>query len=141
MSDKEGNTKVNESNVYQEFIVGNSDCKPTALENLVNVKTLERFFDEKIDREMSNIVDTDKHSIQNAILTVIDSNIINKIDSPIRLINASSGRNATSVMVSSERGEHIGNSASSENVSESNNTIHVFSLVQMMRLEIMFRTR
>ena len=44
-------------------------------ESTVNVKTLERCFNQRIDREMSNIVDTVEDKIQNAILTAI-GNII-----------------------------------------------------------------
>ena len=45
----------------------------------MNVKTLERWFNERVDREMGNVVDTVEDSIQNAILTAIDSIIIPKI--------------------------------------------------------------
>ena len=45
----------------------------------MNVKTLERCFNEKIDREMSNIVDTAEDRIQNAILTAIDGIVAPKI--------------------------------------------------------------
>ena len=41
-------------------------------ENTVNVQPLERCFNEKIAKEMSNIVDTVEDRIQNAILTAID---------------------------------------------------------------------
>ena len=50
-----------------------------------------------------------------------------KIELAIWLINASSGRDATSVMASSERGENIGITAPFENVSERNITLHVLN--------------
>ena len=80
-------------------------------ENTVNVKTLERCFNERIDREMSNIVDSGEDRIQNAILTAIDSVVAPKIELAIRAIrsvNSSSGRDTTSGAANSERGEHIG---------------------------------
>ena len=69
---------------------------------------------------MSNIVDTVEDRIQNAILTAIDNIVAPKIELAIRSINASSGRDVTSVTANSERGEHIGN-ASFENASGNNN--------------------
>ena len=39
----------------------------------MSVKILERCFNEKIDREMSNIVDTVEDRIHNAILTAIEN--------------------------------------------------------------------
>ena len=92
------------------------------------MKTLERCFDKKIDREMSNIVDTVEDRIQNAILIAIDSLITPNIELVIMSKNASSGREANSVMASSEHGEHIGITAPSENVSERNNTLHVLNV-------------
>ena len=68
-------------------------------ENTVNGKTLERCFNEWIDREMSNIVDTVKDRIQNAILTAIDCVVAPKIELAIRSINASFGQDATIVTV------------------------------------------
>ena len=64
--------------------------------------------------------------MENAFLTRIDSYITPKIELTIKSINVSSGRDVTSVMADSERGEHIGISAPFENVSERNNTLHVF---------------
>ena len=74
---------------------------------------------------MSNIVDTVEDRIQNAILTAIDNNVAIKIEIAIRSINASSGRDVTSVTANSERREHVGIQASFENASEINNTLHV----------------
>ena len=108
LSNKQENPSVNEGTVDQEFTVGNSDSYSGVNENWVKVKTLERFFNERIDKELGNIVDTVGESLQNAILTAIDSIITPKIVSATRSINASSGRDATNVMASSERGEDIG---------------------------------
>ena len=44
-----------------------------AHENFVNVKTLERCFRERIDREMGVIIDTVENRIQNANSTAIHS--------------------------------------------------------------------
>ena len=74
---------------------------------------------------MSNIVDTVEVRIQIAILTAIDSIFAPKIELAIRSKNASSGRDATSVTANSERGEHVGVDASSQNSSGNNNTLHV----------------
>ena len=74
----------------------------------MSVKTLERCFNERIDREMSNIADTVENRIQNAILTAFDNIVTPKIELTIRSINASSGRHVTSVSANSERRENIG---------------------------------
>ena len=76
--------------------------------NAVSVKSLERCFNRRIDREMNNIVDTVEDRIQNAIQTAIDNIIAPKIDLAIRSQNASSGRDVTSVSTNSERREHVG---------------------------------
>ena len=98
--------------------------------------TLERCFNERIDREMSNIVDTVEHRIQNAILTAIENIVAPKIELAIRSINASSGRDVTSVTANSERGERVGINASFENASENNNTLRVPNVNDETRLNI-----
>ena len=128
VSDRQENATVNEGSGDQYFTIGNLENNSTANEYVVKVKTLERYFNEKIDREMSNIVDTVEDRIQNAILTAIDSIVAPKIELAIRSINASSGRDVTSVTANSERGEHIGITAPFENVSERNNTLHVLNV-------------
>ena len=127
ISDREESAKVNVGTADQEFTFGNSNSNLATNENLVNVKTLERFFIERIDKQKGDIVDTVEDKIQNAVLTVIDSIITPKIELAFRSITAFSGRDATSVMVSSERGEHIGITATFGNISQSNNTAHVFN--------------
>ena len=49
-------------------------------ENRVNVQTLERSFNEGIDRDMGNIVCTFEHRIQKADLTAIDFIIAPRIE-------------------------------------------------------------
>ena len=88
----------------------------------MNVKTLERCFNERVDREMNNIVDTVEDRIQNAILTAIENIVAPKNELAIRSINASSGRDVTSVIANSERGERVGINASFENASGNNDT-------------------
>ena len=89
------------------------------------MKTLERSFNENFDREMNNIVDTVEDRIQNAILTAIENIVAPKIELAIRSINASSGRDTTSVSANSERGERVGINASFENASKNNDTLDV----------------
>ena len=85
---------------------------------------------------MSNIVDTVEDRIQNAILTAIDNIVANKIDIAIISINASSGRDVTSVTANSERGEHVGINASFENASGNNNILHVSNVNDEIRHNI-----
>ena len=112
---------VNEGTNDGDFTVGISSDNLVTNENTVNVKTLEKCFIERNDREMSNAVVTVEDRSQNAILTAIDSIVTPKFDLAIRSINARSGRDATSVTANSERGEHVGVNASFEN----NNVLHV----------------
>ena len=79
MRDRQENATVNDGTGDQEFTVGNVENNLPAKENLVNVKTLERCFNERIDRKMSNIVDTVEDRIQNAIFTATDSIVAPKI--------------------------------------------------------------
>ena len=124
-SEKQENFVVSESTNDRDFTVCSS-CNNSAInENAMNVKTLERCFNEWIDREMSNIVDTVEDRIQNAVLTAIDNIIAPKIELAIRSINASSGRNVTSVTANPERGEHAGIGAPFENASDNNNVLHI----------------
>ena len=123
--ERQGNAVVNGGTNDRDFTVGISKDSSVANGNAVSVKTLERFFNERIDREMSNFVDTVEDRIQNAILTAIDNIIAPKIELAIRSINASSGRDATSVSANSERREHLGINASFENASRNNDTLDV----------------
>ena len=104
MSDRQENARVNEDAANEEFTVLNSGSNSAANENLVSVKTFERCFNERIAREIGNSVDTAEDSIQNAILTAIDGNIIPKIEIEIRSISASPGRDTTNFMANSELG-------------------------------------
>ena len=123
--ERQENVVVNEGTNDRDFTVGISIDSSIVNGNAMNVKTLERCFNERIDREMSNIVDTVEDRIQNAILTAIDNIIAPKIELAIRSMNASSGRDATSVSASSERREHVGINASFGNASGNNNTLGV----------------
>ena len=123
-SERQENVLVNEGTNDQDFTVGTSNVSSIVNENALNVKTLERCFNERIDREMNNIVETVEDRIQNAILTAIDNIIAPKIELAIRSINASSGRDVTSVSANSERREHAGINASFENASENNNKLN-----------------
>ena len=88
------------------------------------MKNLKRFFNEKIDREVGNIVDTFEDRIKNAILNAIDSIIAPKIELLVKSFTASSEQDATSDTVNSERGERVGLIPLFENVSERNNTFY-----------------
>ena len=110
-SERQDNTVVNEGTNDQDFTVGTSKVSSTVNGSIAKVKTLERCFNERIDREMANIVDTVEDRIQNAILTAIDNIIAPKIELAISSINASSGRDAASVSVNSEREKQVGISA------------------------------
>ena len=107
----------------QNFTGGTSNVSSIVNENALNVKTLERCFNERIDREMSNIVDTVEDRIQNAILVAIDNIIAPKIELAIRSINASSGRDVTSVSGNSERRDHERMNTSFGSASENNGTL------------------
>ena len=119
---------VNEGTNDQDFTVGTSNVSTAMNKNAMTVKTLERCFNERIDREMNDIVDTVEDRIQNAILAAIDNIVAPKIDLAIRSINASSGRDVTSVCANSERRERMGIKISFENASENNNTIGVSTI-------------
>ena len=123
-SERQENVVVNEGTNDRDFTVGTSNVSSIVNKNVLNVKTLERCFNERIDREMTNIVETVEDRIQNAILTAIDNIVAPKIELAIRSINASSGRGVTSVSANSERREHAGINAFFENASENNNKLN-----------------
>ena len=116
-SERQENVVVNGGSNDRDFTVSNSSNNTTVNESAINVK---RCFNERIDRGMSNIVDTVEDRIQNANLTAIENIVAPKIELAIRSINATSGGDVTSVTTNSERGERVGINASFENASESN---------------------
>ena len=136
VNERQENVVVNEGTNDRDFTVSNSSNNTAVNESAMNVKTLERCFNERIDREMSNIVDTVEDRVQNAILTAIESIVAPKIELAIRSINASSGRDVTSVTANSERGERVGINASFENASENNNTLRVPNVSDETRVNI-----
>ena len=85
---------------------------------------------------MSNIVDTVEDRIQNAILTAIDNIVTPKIELAIRSINASPGRDATSVSASSEHRDHVEINVSFENASGTDNTLGVSNVNDETRHDI-----
>ena len=135
-SERQENVVVNEGTNDRDFTVSNSSNKTAVIESAMRVKTLERCFNERIDREMSNFVDTVEDKIQNANLTAIEDIVAPKIELAIRSINASSGRDLTSVTANSERGERVGIDASFEKASENNNTLRVPNVNDETRLNI-----
>ena len=124
-SERQENTVVDEGTNDRDFTVGTSNNDSVVNGSAMSVETLKRCFNERIDREMSNIVDTVEDRIQNAILTAIENIVAPKIELAIRSINTSSGRDATSVSANSERREHVRISTSFENASENNDTLGV----------------
>ena len=112
------NFVVNESTNDRDFTVGDSSKNSATNESTANVKTLERCFSERIDKEMSHIVDTVEDRIQNAILTSFDNIVDPKIEMAITSINASAN---------SEGRELVRINASFENASENNNIQQVLS--------------
>ena len=135
-SERQENTVVNEGNYDRDFTVGTSSIDSIVNGKAMSVKTLERCFNERIDREMSNIVDTNEDRIQNAILIAIDNIVTPKIELAIRSINASSGRDATSVSASSERRKHVGINAPFESASGNENTLGVSNVNDETRHDI-----
>ena len=103
-NERHENIVVNEGTKDRDFTVGTSSYNTAVNESMVNVKTLEMCFNKRIDREISNIVDTVQDRTQNATLTAIDNIVVPKIELQMRSINASSGRDVTSVTANSERG-------------------------------------
>ena len=57
VSERQENLVVNEGTNDRDFTVGTSSNNSVVIGNAMNVKTLERCFNEKIDREMSNTVE------------------------------------------------------------------------------------
>ena len=96
MSDRQENATVNEGTGDQEFTVGTSDNSSMINENTVNMRNLDRCFNESYDREMSNNVDTVKDRIQNAISTATDNIIAPKTRLVVRSINVSSEQDMAS---------------------------------------------
>ena len=136
VSERQENTVVNEGTNDRDFTVGTSSNDSIVNANAMSVKTLERCFIERIDREMSKIVDTVEDRIQNAILAAIDNIVTPKIELAIRSITTSSGRDATSASAGSERREHVGINASFENASGNDNTIGVSNVNDETRHDI-----
>ena len=136
VSARHENIVVNEGTNDRDFTIGTSSNNSVVNGNAMDVKTLERCFNERIDREMNNIVDTVEDRIQNANLTAIDNIVAPKIELAIRPINASSGRDATSVSANSERREHGGINTSFENASGNNNTLGVSNVNDETRQKI-----
>ena len=122
-SESQENTVVNEGTNDRDFTVSTSNDNSIVNGNVKNVKTLEKFFNERIDREKNNIVDTVEDRIQNANLTAIDNIVAPKIESAIKSINASSGQDVSTGSANSERREQVGINAPFESASGSNDTL------------------
>ena len=119
VSERQQIVVVNEGTNDRKFTVGISSNNSVVNGNATNVKTLERCLNERIDREMSNSVDT----VEDRIQIAIDNIVAPKIELAIRSIKTSFGRDATSVSANSERREHVGTNTFFENASGNNNTL------------------
>ena len=128
VSERQENAVINEDTNDRDFTVGTSKNDSVINGKAVSVKSLERCFNERIDREMSNIIDTVEDRIQNAILAAIDNIVAPKIELTIRSINAPSGQDVTSVSANLEYREQVGINASFENASGNNNTLGVSNI-------------
>ena len=113
------NVIFNDSTVDREITVNNNGTIPTTNEITMNVQTLERCLNERIDRQMGNIGDTVEDSIQNAILIAIESINTPRIELAVKAIETNSGHDATSVTANSQHGKRMGINDSFENVSGS----------------------
>ena len=112
VSERQENAVANEGTNDRDFTVGTFNNDSVINGNAMSVKALERCFNKRIDREMSNIIDTVEDGIQSSILTAIDNIVAPKIELAIRSLNASSGWDVTSVSANSERKERVGLNAS-----------------------------
>ena len=130
------NFAVSEGTNDRGFTIGTSTNNIAINESTVKVKTLEKCSNERIDWEMSSIIDTVEVRIQNAILTAIDNIVAPKSELAIKSINASSGQDVTSVAANSERGKHVGINASFENASGNDNILHVSNVIDEPRHDI-----
>ena len=122
---KQQEIAVSEGSNDRDFTAGTSSDNTAINESTVNLKSLERCFNGKIDREMIKFVVTVEDRVQNASLTAIDNIIATETELAIRSKNVSSERDVTSVAANSERGEHVGINVSFENASRNNNILHV----------------
>ena len=76
---------------------------------------------------MGKVVDAVENWVQKEILTNIINIITPRVDVALRLMNASSGRGASSVKANSEQEERVVITVSFENESEKNNKFQDFS--------------
>ena len=120
-SGRQENIVVNEDTNDRDFTVSTSSNNIAGIESTVKVKTLERCFNERIDKEVINFIDTVESMILNKILTAIDNIVAPRIGLAIRSVSRSSGRDVTSVTANSKRRQHVGINAFFENASENNN--------------------
>ena len=124
-SERQENYMVNEGTNDRDFTVGTSSSNAVIHENVVNIRTLEKCFNERIDRQISNFANTVGDRIQNAILTAIDTIVASEIELGIRSINPSSERDAASVATHLVCRGHVRIHASFKNASENDNVRQV----------------
>ena len=132
-SEGQENIVVSEGTDDRDFSLGTSSNNIATNESTVNVKTLARCFNERTDKEMSFFVDTVEDKIHNEVLSAFDYIVAPLFELAMRSINASSGRDATSVTANSERGEHVGINAPFENASENNIILHLSNVNDQTR--------
>ena len=128
VTDRLESARVIECTGSQDFTAGTSCTNLLTNKFMVNVKTLEKCYNDKNGRELSNIVDTVEDRIQNAILMAIDNIIAPKIQLVVRSINGSSGRDMASTRTKSKRKERVGIIATFETASENNIVLHASNM-------------
>ena len=84
VNERQENIVANQGNNDRDFAVDTSSVNIVSNGNTVNMKTLERCFTQKIDKERNNFVDTVADSIQNTILTAIVNIVAPIIELAIR---------------------------------------------------------
>ena len=127
VSDRQQNVAGNERTIGRVLTASDDYSYLAANENVINVQTLERCLNERNDREIGDIVDTVEDWNQNAILNPSDNIVTARVELAVVSINASSGRDATSVRTDSGGEERNGVNVPPANVSERNNTMRALN--------------
>ena len=124
MSSEKHNVGVDGGLVDQDFSPHSYHTLTVTNENTVAAQLLGSSLTDGIAREMSIVSGTVEDKIQSAILAAIDKFITPRIELAVRSMNASSGGHAASVTAVSVRGEQVSTTASFQNVSDRNITLH-----------------
>ena len=121
-----------------EFTADNINRLLSTKENAIDFQILERSPFCRMVREISSALDS---MIHNAILTDVDNFITPGFELAVGSMNASSGQDITSVIANSDGEARVGITASSENVSDSNNIFHEFNISDDYRCCFFYQDR